>query len=426
MSDPSAGRGTGPDPVPEPVQEDARDGKAAQPSVGRQFMRELVTGNAMVTVLSIVLALLIAGVLIAVSDPRVQDVASYFFARPGDALRATWNSVAGAYSALFSGSIVDFSQDTVGAAVRPFANTLERATPLIAAGLAFAIAFRAGLFNIGVEGQIMLGAAFAAFVGFTFDLPVVLHLVVAVIAGLIGGALWAGIAGVLKATTGAHEVIVTIMLNNIARLLLLYLLTTAAFQRPGRQDPISPFVNESAVLPRFIDGSRLHVGLFAALAAAVLVWWILDRSTFGFQLRAVGFNPHAATTAGISAGRTYVLVFLFAGALAGLAGSSEALGTFRHLEPGISGGLGFDAITVALLGRAHPGGVVAAAVLFGALRAGGGRMQAVTGTPIDIVLVVQALIVLFIVAPPLVRAIFRLKAPAAKSPVAAASGGGAL
>jgi len=399
-----------------------RTDQLGRAGLGRRFWHELSTASWLVTVLAVVLALAIAGLLIIVSDPRVQDTAGYFFTRPGDTLRAAWNSVSDAYAALFSGSFINFSEYSVGRALRPFANTLERATPLIAAGLAFAIAFRAGLFNIGVEGQIMLGATFAAFVGFTFDLPVALHVTLAILAGLVGGALWAGIAGVLKATTGAHEVIVTIMLNNVARLLLLYLLTTAAFQREGRQDPISPFVGENAVLGRLVDGSRLHVGLLLALAATVVVWWVLNRSTFGFQLRAVGLNPNAATTAGMSVGRTYVMVFLLAGALAGLAGASEALGTFRFLEPGISGGLGFDAITVALLGRAQPWGVVAAAILFGALRAGGGRMQAVTQTPIDIVLVVQALIVLFVVAPALVRAIFGLKEPKA-GPVAVATAG---
>jgi simple sugar transport system permease protein len=395
---------------------------SGQPSISQRFWRELLTGNALVTVLSVVLALFIAAILIVVSDPRVQDAAGYFFSRPGDTFSAAWNIVSRAYGALFSGSIVDFNEYTIGRALRPFASTLERATPLIAAGLAFAVAFRAGLFNIGVQGQLILGATFAAYVGFTFNLPIVLHVTVAVFAGLVGGALWAGIVGVLKATTGAHEVIVTIMLNNVARFLLLYLLGTAAFQRPGRQDPVSPFVSGSAELPRLIEGSRLHAGFLVAIAATFAVWWIISRSTFGFQLRAVGHNPHAATTAGMSVGRTYILVFIFAGALAGLAGASEALGTFRHLNPGVAGQLGFDAITVALLGRANPWGIVGAAILFGALRAGGGRMQAVAQVPIDIVLVVQALIVLFIVAPPLVRAIFRLKQRDRTPLVAAASG----
>ncbi len=391
-------------------------------TVGQRFWRDLATGNAMVTVLSVILALVIGAILIMVSDPRVQDAVGYFFSRPGDTFSAAWRSVSGAYVALFEGSLINFREYSIGRALRPFAETLTYATPLIAAGLAVALPFRAGLFNIGAEGQIILGAIFAGYIGFAMNLPIIIHVAVAVVAGLIGGAIWAGIAGVLKAKTGAHEVIVTIMLNNLGRFLILYLLGTAAFQRPGRADPISPLVEGSAALPRFFEGSRLHVGILLAIVAAAVVWWLLERSTLGFQLRAVGFNPNAATTAGMSVTNSYITVFLIAGALAGLAGASLALGTERYLTPGISGGLGFDAITVALLGRANPWGVIAAGVLFGALRAGGVTMQARTGTPIDIVLVVQALIVLFIAAPPLVRAIFRIPVRASEPVTAAAKG----
>ena len=391
-------------------------------SAGQRFWRELATGSAMVTLLSVVLALVIGALLIIVSDPRVQDAASYFFSRPSDTFNAAWQSVSSAYAALFQGSLINFQEYSIGRALRPFAETLTYATPLIAAGLAVALPFRAGLFNIGAEGQIILGAIFAGYVGFAIDLPIVVHVTAAVAAGLVGGAIWAGIAGVLKAKTGAHEVIVTIMLNNIARFLIVYLLATSAFQRPGRADPISPFVYESAELPRFFEGARLHMGFLLAILAAVFVWWLLERSTLGFRLRAVGYNPNAATTAGMSVTGTYTVVFLIAGALAGLAGASLALGTERHLTPGISGGLGFDAITVALLGRSNPWGTIAAGILFGALRAGGVTMQARTGTPIDIVLVVQALIVLFIAAPPLVRAIFRIKVRAPEPLTTAAKG----
>jgi len=249
-------------------------------------------------------------------------------------------------------------------------------------------------------------------VGFAWHLPPVTHLVVAIVAGIVGGALWAGIAGFLKARTGAHEVITTIMLNYIARYLLLFMLTTTAFQRPGRTDPISPVVDENAQLPTLF-GYRLHTGFLLALLAAVFVWWLLTRSTIGFRFRAVGANPHAARTAGMSVQGAYLWVMLISGGLAGLAGVSQALGTERTLTIGVSAGLGFDAITVALLGRGSPIGTVLAGILFGGLRAGGVAMQSKTGTPIDIVLVVQSLIVLFIAAPPLVRSIFRIKAPAA-------------
>ncbi len=386
--------------------------------------REIWTGSIGLTILSILLALLVGALLIAISDPAVQDAASYFFSRPQDTFEAAWTSVSDAYAALFNGSIVNLNEYSASRALRPLAETLTFATPLIAAGLSVTLAFQAGLFNIGAEGQIILGAIFAGYIGFAWDLPVGIHLLVGIVGGLIGGALWGGIAGALRAKTGAHEVVVTIMLNYIARFLLLYLLTTTAFQQPGAANPISPFVAESAELPRIAgSGNRLHLGFVLAIAAAAFVWWLLSRSTYGFEFRSVGANPSASRTAGMSVGRTYTTVMLIAGALAGLAGVALVLGTERRLTPGISAGFGFEAITVALLGRATPWGTVAAGLLFGALRAGGVKMQADTGTPVDIVLVVQSLIVLFIAAPPLVRAIFRIKVTG-REPVAAAEAKG--
>jgi general nucleoside transport system permease protein len=364
----------------------------------------------LVTALSFVLALLIGAVLIAVSDPDVAEAASYFFARPVDTLTAVWQSVSSAYLALFQGAVFDTSADTFQRGIRSLTESLTVAAPLIVAGLAVALPFKAGLFNIGAEGQIILGAIGAAYVGFAVPLPWAMHLLVAIAAAVILAGLWGGIVGVLKARTGAHEVIVTIMLNYVARFLLAYLLTTVAFQRPGRNDPISPIVDQSAQYPLLLgDWSRLHLGFLVALLAAAFVWWLLNRSVLGFQFRAVGANPSAARTAGISVERSYVLVMVIAGGLAGLAGSFQVLGTEKALSGGVSAGIGFDAITVALLGRGSPVGTVLAGILFGALRAGGVTMQTRTGTPIDIVLVVQSLIVLFVAAPPLVRAIFRLK-----------------
>lgn len=405
--------------APEPAApEEQRPEAPAEESFGQRFMRELTSGSILVTILSVVLALFIGAILIAASDPDVQEPARYFFSRPGDTFEAAWNSVSSAYSALFTGSIVDFDEYTVGRALHPLAETATNAAPLIAAGLGVALAFRAGLFNIGAEGQIILGAILAGYVGFGLHLPTGLHLVVGVLAGIVGGALWGGIVGLLKARTGAHEVIVTIMLNYVARFFIAYLLTTAAFQRPGSSNPVSPIVDESAQLTRFFDDSRLHLGFVLVILAAFGVWWLLERSTMGFEFRAVGANPNAARTAGMSVGRSYVWVMLLAGGLAGLAGVMQVLGTERYLTAGISAGIGFDAITVALLGRASPWGTVAAGLLFGALRAGGVPMQAGTGTPIDIILVIQSLIVLFIAAPPLVRAIFRVPVRSAGQPVA--------
>ncbi len=399
---------------------DERSPQQAPPGEGPARLRglrdALLGGSAVLTLLAVVLALLAGALLIVVSDQEVLDTLGYLTARPSDFLTAAWDSVSGAYSALFQGAVVDLGADSPGDALRPLTETLTLAAPLIAAGLAVALAFRAGLFNIGAEGQIILGAVCAGYVGFAWDLPGPLHLLVALLAGVAGGALWGGIVGLLKARTGAHEVITSIMLNYVARFLLAYLLTTTAFQRPGRSDPISPVVDPAADLPQLFGSSyRLHLGFLLALAAAGGVWWLLARSTVGFRFRAVGSNASAARTAGISVERAFTGVMLVAGGLAGLAGTSLVLGTERTLTGGISGGTGFDAITVALLGRGSPLGTVLAGLLFGGLRAGGVAMQARTGTPIDIVLVVQSLIVLFIAAPPLVRAIFRVRAQGASS-----------
>ncbi|HEY8721935.1 MAG TPA: ABC transporter permease [Pengzhenrongella sp.] len=374
-------------------------------------MREIFASNWVATVLAIVLALLLSGVLIAAADARVQSTVSYVFARPSDLLGAAWTAVSEAYSALFQGAIFDFQATTFERAIRPITETMTVSVPLIFAGLGLGVGFRAGLFNIGAQGQIIVGAIFAGYVGFAMDLPPVVHVVVAVLAAVIGGGLWAGIAGVLKARTGAHEVIVTIMLNNIAVYLIAYLLTTSAFQRGDSNNPISPPLKSTALFPLLLGpGFRLHLGFVLAIAAAFGVWWLMNRSTIGFQFRAVGSNPSAARVAGISVNANYVWVMVVAGALAGLGGAAQVLGTEKVLTAGVAASFGFDAITVALLGRSKPLGTVLAGLLFGALRAGGFAMQARTGTPIDIVLVVQSLIVLFIAAPPLIRAVFRLPA----------------
>ncbi|WP_374100491.1 ABC transporter permease [Cellulosimicrobium cellulans] len=388
------------------------DTEKPEAPTGQSVLREMLESSWLVSLLAIVAALVLGGVLIAAADPEVQEAATYFFARPSDFFEAVWNAVFGAYSALFQGSVVNVQAPDLARALRPLTETMTVATPLILAGLGLGIGFRAGLFNIGAQGQIILGGIFAGFIGWTFALPPGLHLLLAVLGAALGGALWASIAGVLKARTGAHEVIVTIMLNNIAIYLVAYLLTTKPFQAPGSSNPISPRIPTTAQFPLLLgEGFRLHLGFVLALLVAVGVWWLMERSTLGFRFRAVGENPHAARTAGMSVPWTTVWVMAIAGALAGLAGSAQVLGTEKVLTAGVAASFGFDAITVALLGRSRPLGTVLAGLLFGALRAGGFAMQARTGTPIDIVLVVQSLIVLFIAAPPLVRAIFRLPTP---------------
>jgi simple sugar transport system permease protein len=372
------------------------------------------------TLAAIVLAFGVGAVLMIVSDTEVRSTFSYFFARPSDAVTASWDKVSSAYAALIAGSIGGWG---------PLTETTAQAAPLICAGLGVGLAFRAGLFNIGAQGQAIWGAILAAYVGFTWSLPPGLHLVAAVAAGILGGALWGGIVGWLKARTGAHEVIVTIMMNYIAAGLLAYFLTTPAFQRPGRTDPISPVVAWNATMPR-LEGSQLHLGFVLALLAAVAVWWILDRSTTGFAIRAVGANPHAAATAGMSVATTTIVTMALAGALAGLAGVQAALGPSASgvpvpLSAGIVGSIGFDAITVALLGRSRPLGTVLAGLLFGALHAGGLAMQSVAQTPLTLTTVLQALIVLFVAAPALVTTIVpfvRARRARPVGPVAAEGG----
>nr|WP_246370699.1 MULTISPECIES: ABC transporter permease [Helcobacillus] len=266
-----------------------------------------------------------------------------------------------------------------------------------------AVGFRAGLFNIGGTGQLIVGSAAAAWVGFGLSLPPVIHLIAALAAGIAAGGLWGGIAGFLKARFDANEVITTIMLNWIAVNLLAWLLTTAAFRAPNVLTPQSPQVKATAMLPRLLgDQFRLHLGFVIMLLAALFLWWLMSRSTLGFRFRAVGENPRAAQVAGISVGTSSFLVMLIAGGLVGLGGAVNVLGTEHSLNDGIAGSIGFDAITVALLGRSGPVGIILAGILFAGLSTGGRYMEG-QGVPIDLVAVIQALVVLFIAAPPLVR-----------------------
>ena len=272
------------------------------------------------------------------------------------------------------------------------------------------LAFRAGLFNIGAQGQLILGAICAGYVGFTWHLPPGIHLLVALVAGLAGGAFWGGLVGFLKARTGAHEVISTIMFNYLAASVLLFALSHEAFQRPGSDNSLSPPVDDSATFPRIHIGEfDMHLGVVVALLAAVAVWWLLERSTLGFELRAVGANAQASRTAGMSVPKVYTLAMVLAGLLAGLAATMQVLGNHNSLSNTLPGSIGFDAITVALLGRATPLGTVLAGLLFGAMSVGGVAMQASAGTPKELTDVLQALIVLFVAAPAAVKGLLRIK-----------------
>jgi len=388
--------------------------ESAETTRWQQALKDIVGGSAMISFLAVVLALVVCGILIAVTDKDVQTASGYFFSRPLDTLAAAWNSAAGAYSALFQGAIYNFQRPGFANGIRPFTETLTFATPLIVAGLGVAVGFRAGMFNIGGRGQMLVAAGAAGYVGFAWDLPFGIHLIVAIIAGMLAGAIWGGLVGLLKARTGAHEVIVTIMLNYVGFYLISFLLRTpGALQAPGSTNPKSAAMLDTAIFPAlFGPGYNLHLGFIFAIIATAWVWYLMNRSNLGFEFRAVGENPHAARVAGINVKSIYIWAMVISGALVGFAGVAQVLGTVTSgFTSGIDAGIGFDAITVALLGRSRPVGVFFAGILFGALKAGGYTMQAAQGVPIDIVLVVQSLIVLFIAAPPLVRAIFRLPVP---------------
>ena len=364
------------------------------------------------SVLAVVLALLVGAVMIALSTPRVVESLSYFFSYPWDFFRFSGQAVGDGYSALFRGSL---------GGPTAWTRTLQRAAPLVCAGLGVSLAFRAGLFNIGAQGQMLIGAIACGWVGFHLHLPPGIHLLVALVAAIVAAGAWGALVGVLKARTGAHEVITTIMLNNVARFVMLYVLGLEVFQRVGSDNKLSPPVDDSATFPT-VGG--LHVGVLLALVAAAGVWWLLERSTLGFEMRAVGANPSAARTAGMSVSRVYVAAMALAGGLAGLAVTMTVLGQQASLTDQVAGSVGFDAITVALLGRATPLGTVLAGLLFGALSAGGLSMQGAAGIPPEMAQVLQALIVLFVAAPALVRGFFRVRGKGQGASVAASGWAG--
>ena len=407
--------------------------RGRQPLTGNAIITAVTEGHSVViTILAVFVALLVGAVLIVASDPAVLHAWDSFGYAPGTALSATWNSVAAAYSALFEGAI--FSPSTISAAFHggsvaaifyPLSLTAFEATPLILTGLSVALCFRAGMFNIGAAGQWIGGALVATWLGYAVHLPIVLHAIVCIIGAFIGGAVIGWIVGELKARTGAHEVILTIMLNYVMYNLLAFLLTSHnLMQAPGQTNAIAPNIAGNAMLPH-VGGPppQVGVGFLIALAAAAATAWLLSRSTLGFEFRAVGASPSAARSAGINVERVWVLSFLIAGGLAGLSASTIVQGQTAPLTFNSYGTYGFDGITVALLGRARPLGVVLAGLLFGALNAGGTVMEAATGVPADVTNVIEALIVLLVAAPPRIRALFRLRGTGGAGPQAVASKG---
>ena len=395
--------------APDKAKQPAR-AAAPQPSRWHKAFREIVEGSVLTSVLAFVIALLVGAILIAASNADVQRTMGYFFARPYDGIWYIGNSVGKAYGSLFQGAVINFGATSAGAAFSPLADTLRQAAPLIIGGLGLGIGFRTGLFNIGGNGQIVLGAIVCGYVGFGMHLPAGLHLIVAILGAIVGGLIWGFVPGILRAKTGANEVIVTIMLNSIALSLVAFTLrTNEAFQAtPGQ--PRSAVVHETAQLPSLFGWASADWGIVIAILVAVFTWWLMERSTLGFRLRAVGQNQEAARTAGINVSNAFLWALMISGAMLGLVAATQLLAASNPLQlsSDIAGTLGFDAITVALLGRSRPFGTVLAGLLFGAFRAGGYIMSATTGTPIDIILILESVIVLLLAAPPLVKAIFRL------------------
>jgi ABC-type uncharacterized transport system permease subunit len=391
-------------------------------------LRDALGGSIVLTILAVFVALVVGGILIASTNTDVQSTAGYFLARPGDMFAAIWNSVSGAYAAIFRGGVYDFTAGNFGDGIASLLNALGFATPLIAAGLGIAVGFRSGVFNIGGTGMILVAAACAGWVGFAVSLPPGIHMIVAVLAGLAGGGIWAFIVGILKARTGAHEVIVTIMLNYIALYLIDYLLNSPVLRDPSSNAPVSPAEKPTAVFFHLLGPNyTLNFGFILVIAATIFCWWLLNRSSLGFKLRAVGENPRAARVAGIRINRMYVYVMVISGILVGFAGVYQVLGQITTgFDRGIDAGIGFTAITVALLGRSRPWGVFAAGILFGILQAGSYTMQADQGVNVNVLPVIQSVIVLFLAAPPLVRAIFRLPAPSRRPKLAAPANSAAV
>lgn len=379
-----------------------------QPIAWNEVARDIASGSVVRTVLAIVLSLAIASLLIIFTNERVSDTLGYLFSRPSDFFAAAGRALGDAYGALFRGAIYNTRADTFEGAIRPLVESLRFAGPLIAAGLGVALTFRAGLFNIGGQGQLLMAAAFSSFAASQIHLPYVIHLVVAMIFGFFGAALWAGIVGFLKARTGAHEVIVTIMMNYIAVSLITYLMRTPILHdMESGSNPSSIPPDPTAVFPLILgDEFNLRLSFVLCILAVGVYWWLMERSTLGFRLRMVGLNPDAARAAGINVDRMSIIALVLSGLFIGLAGLNQSLGREGNFAPNVDAGIGFDAITVALLGNSTALGVLFAGLLFGILKAAGPAMQLADVSP-EVLGVVQGLIVLFIAAPPLVRAIFR-------------------
>lgn len=405
MSLDQSGSGTRLDPLPEKPRPTSAK---REPIAWNEVARDIASGGLVRTLLAVVLALIVGALLVIFTNERVADTLGYLFSRPGDFFAAAGRALSDAGNALIRGSIYNARADSFEEGIRPLTESLRFAGPLIAAGLGIALTFRAGLFNIGGQGQILIAAIFSSFVASQLQLPFPLHLLAAALAGVLGAALWAGIVGFLKARTGAHEVIVTIMMNYIAVSLITYLMRTPILHdMESGSNPTSIPPEPSAVFPLLLgEGYNLRWSFVACLLAVAVYWWLMERSPLGFRLRMVGLNVDAARVAGVNVNTTAVTAMVLSGLFVGLAGINQSIGRDGNFGPNVDSGIGFEAITVALLGNSRAIGVLFAGLLFGLLKAAGPSMQVADVSP-EVLGVVQGVIVLFIAAPPLVRAIFR-------------------
>ena len=388
--------------------------------------------RALVPTLAVITALILGAIVIVITD---FENLSKIGADPLGAIGGAIGGVLNGYGAMLTGALGDPdrirlalenpSARTIATAIRPITETLVAATPLIFVGLAVTISFRAGMFNIGGNGQLMIGALGATYVGIAFQnsgLPSLLVLVPCIAAAAVAGGFWGFIPGFLKARTGANEVITTIMLNLIATQVVLFALLGPDLRQAGSSQPISKNMSPWVDVPLIVDlpAIRLDYGFVVALLAAAVVSWLLFRTTKGYELRAAGFNLTAARYAGMSAGGSMMLAMALSGALAGMGGGFMVIGTTGQLTNDLAAtNPGFNAIALALLAGLRPSGVVAAAILFGALTSGGGVMGIQSGIPFDLLFFIIAMVIMFVAAPALIRAIWRVKV--AKPPPEVAS-----
>jgi ABC-type uncharacterized transport system permease subunit len=386
------------------------------------FYEELSKSSLTIIILSIISGFIMGGILVILTSPEVYKAFGSSFTA---GLATSWKIVANTYASLFLGAFGDpgkifralYSRDSalILKAFTPFLESLVVATPYIFTGVAVALGFRAGLFNIGAEGQVLVGGIAAAWAGWTFSgLSAWIHVPLAMLVGALFGGLWGFIPGWLKAKTGAHEVITTIMMNYVAYYLVYYLISSP-LRDPNEVVPKTPVILESAHLYRFFPGEvRFHLGFFIAIAVAILIWFILFKTTWGYEIRSVGLNPNASKYAGMKITIITIATMALSGAIAGMAGANEILGVSWRQTQALSSGYGFDSIALALLAQNNPLGVILTALLFGFLRSGSRVMQLRAGTPIYIINILQAFIILFIAAPAIIRTIYRLKQPAIK------------